>query len=148
MTDIVRIFENYASDQGYGYEYGRDKVINLLDISQGWDGVSNKIYFLHEFRRGMRVGNNTMKYDGTFYLVVHSNINQGFFNEAGGVVDGKYANNIEPFVNAYESLWNSFFCTDLEVLNTNFVDVTDFLDANLDGIKVGYSVQYINSFTG
>ena len=149
MTDIVRIFETYAQNAGYEYLYGRDKVINLLDTSQSWTGLSDTIYFLHEFRRGERVDNNKMKYTGTFYFVLHSNINQGFWDEATDTVaEGKYAQNIEPFVNAYGALWNSYYCTQMEVLSTNFIDVTDFLDANLDGIKVDYSVQYINSFTG
>ena len=89
-----------------------------------------------------------MKYDGTFYLVTHSTINQNFFQEVGTQSEGKYQTNIEPLINAYSSLWDSFYCTQMEILSTNFIDITDFLDANLDGIKVDYSVQYINSFTG
>lgn len=148
MTDIVRIFENYATTAGYTYHYGRQHVINLFEQGSNWTGTEDTIYFLHEFRRGIRVNNNTMKYDGTFYLVSHSTINQNFFQEVGTQSEGKYETNIEPLVDAYGGLWNSFFCSQMEILSTNFIDVTDFLDANTDGIKVDYSVQYINSYTG
>lgn len=148
MTDIVRIFENYSVNMGYQYEYGRQQVINLFETGSTWTGSEDTIYFLHEFRRGNRVDNNKMKYDGTFYLVSHADINQNFFQEVGTQDQGKYQTNIEPLIDAYSLMWNNYYCTQMEVLSTNFIDVTDFLDANMDGIKVDYSVQYINSFTG
>lgn len=148
MTDIVRIFENYSNNVGFVYHYGRKYVINLLETGSNWTGNEDTIYFLHEFRRGSRIDNNTMKYDGTFYLVTHSTINQNFFQEVGAQSEGKYQTNIEPLIDTYSSLWDSFYCTQMDILSTNFIDITDFLDANLDGIKVDYSVQYINSFTG
>ena len=83
MTDIVRIFENYSNNVGFVYHYGRKYVINLLETGSNWTGNEDTIYFLHEFRRGSRIDNNTMKYDGTFYLVTHSTINQNFFQEVG-----------------------------------------------------------------
>ena len=148
MTDIVRIFENYSSNKGYVYDYGKQAVLNLLDTGSQWTGEQDTIYFLHEFRRGSRVDNNTMRYDGTFYLVSHSTINQNFFQEVGTQAEGKYQTNIEPLINAFDAIWDFYYCTQLEVISTNFIDVTDFLSANTDGIKVDYSVKYINSFNG
>lgn len=146
MTDIVRIFEDYATTAGYQYEYGQQTVINLFENGDGWIGDSDTIYFMHEFRKGHRVDNNTMRYDGVFYLVVHSDMNQNFFQEVGAQSEGKYQNNIEPLINAYDSMWKHFYCTQMEVISASFIDVTDFLDANMDGIKIDYSVKYINSF--
>lgn len=149
MTDIVRIFQDYATNKGWVYDYGSQYAINLIEQGYTWTGLESTIYFLHEFRRGSRIDNNTMKYDGTFYLLVHSDMNQNFFSEVGTVAEGKYENNIEPLVtDVYNSFWNDFYCSQMEVLSTNFIDVTNFLDANTDGIKIDYSVQYINSYDG
>jgi hypothetical protein len=147
MTDIVRILESYSTAKGFTYHYGRNNVLNLLETGYNWDGATDSIYFLHEFRRGNRKDKDTTSYSGTFYLVVHSSINQNYFQEVGLKSQGKYQNNIEPLIDIYEAFESYFFCSLVDVKSSNFIDVSDFLDANLDGIKVDYTIEVPNRYT-
>ena len=148
MTDVVDIFQKYSDAKSYTYHYGRKNVINLFGQGFNWSGNDTDIYFMHEFRKGTRIDNNTMSYTGNFYLVKHSTLNKNFYQEVGTKAEGKYENNIKPLIQAFREIESYYFCSDLDIKSLSFIDVTDLLDANLDGIKVDYTVQYINSYTG
>lgn len=142
MIDIVRIFQDYAEGKGQVYLYGRKNVLNLID--QANDLQPDKVYFLHEFREGTsvkgdKIGTKGMKYNGKFFLVKQSDLDQEFFN-SDETEDTKYKVNIEPLLEAFDSLSNFYSCSLLDVELLKFIDVTDVLDANMDGLLITYTV--------
>ena len=150
MTDIVRHFKAYANSKEYLFEYGRQAVINLIDTGENFTGLPNTIYFLLEYRKIKPVKNVTktaikgIAYDGTFYLVKQSDLDQNFFSETGEEQDGKYSTNIEPFINALSEIDKYFGCTEIEYSTTSADDVTDFLDMNADGLMVNFTAYVPN----
>lgn len=143
MTDIVRIFQNYAEANEMIFHYGTKYVTNLLGGSSTteWTGNPQDIYFLMDSRKGTGVKGELaleyMRWTGNFILCKHSDLDQEFFNEQ----DGKYQNNIEPLITAFKALFNSFACSDVEVEEMEFNDITDYLDINMDGIAVRYRMK-------
>jgi len=138
MTDIVRVLESYATSKGWQYHYGRKACLNLLSAK----GENNTIYFLHDFRKGEKTENNKKRYTGSFFLVVEADFDQKFFNEVSNATVGKYEGNIEPLISlASTMLDKDFFCTDIDVIRWDFIDVTDALDTNFDGILIRYTID-------
>ncbi len=142
MTDIVRILEKYTQDKSFIFHYGRQNVINLIETGNNWTGSRDDIYLLLEFRNIKPRMNNSktnsvgVDYTGTFYLVKHSDLDQNFFQEVGTQNESKYVNNIEPLLTELDTLVNYFGCSDVEYETTNAIDVTDFIDANADGLMI------------
>ena len=142
MKDIVRIFEEYATAKSYEYHYGDKAVLNIIDTNINYTGlIDGIIYFLHEYRKGsinkgQSVISQSMDYTGKFFLVKKSNLNQ--------IHDEKYVQNIEPLIQAFAQMENYFGCTNIDIQELNFIDVTDVLDENMDGILVEYKVNVPN----
>jgi hypothetical protein len=147
MIDSVRIIERFALDKGFLFTAGRLHVLNLFDKGELWTGDPNDIYLLHEFRRGRKAPNDRMRYEGNFYLVRHSDIDQNFFSEMGDSEDGKYTKNIEPLIQLFGGFQHYFDCIDVDLLECSFIDVTEFLDVNMDGIKIDYVISVPNYYT-
>jgi hypothetical protein len=147
MTDIVRIFEQYANDKAFIFHYGTKTVMNLIGGSSSteWNGTPEDIYFLMDSRKGTAVKgmlkSEAMRYFGNFFLLRHSDLDQEFFNKTGA---SKYTNNIEPLITHYNAMMDFFACTDIEIEEFEFADVTDLLDVNMDGIMVKYRVKVPN----
>jgi len=152
MLDIVRIFEKLSQDKSFVFHYGRQQVINLIETGQNWSGSKDDIYFLLEFRRGKLRKNSTKTgavgtdYTGTFYLVKHSDLDQNFFQEVGTQEQSKYVNNIEPLLSVLDMMENYFGCTEIEFAS-EFDDVTDFIDANADGLMVRFNAFVPKQYT-
>lgn len=150
MTDIVRKLEEFANSKGYVFEYGRKAVINLIDTGDNFTGLPNTIYFLLEYRKIKPVKNVTktatkgVAYEGTFYLVKQSDLDQNFFSETGDQATGKYVVNIEPLLQGLTDLDRYFGCTEIEYSTTSADDVTDFLDMNADGLMVNFTAYVPN----
>jgi hypothetical protein len=146
MTDIVRIWEQYANSKGYVFKHGQSSYLNLLDVQDAWTGELDTVYFLHENREGTNVkGTNFikgMRYVGKFFLVKHADLDQHYFE-----VNGKYPNNIEPLIQAFRNIESDFGCTDIIFESFKFIEVTDALDANLDGLLIYYTVTVPDGYT-
>ena len=146
MTDVVRIFENFSTEKGYKFTYGRKSVLNLFDGGDLFDGALDNIYFLLEYRKGKPQKNTSgtttksIVYEGLFYLVKHSDLDQNFFDEVGTQAEGKYTTNIEPLLQILVGLDKHFGCSLNTYETIMFDDVTDFLDANCDGIMVNFKM--------
>jgi len=145
MTDVVRILEQYANAQSMKFVYGRMAVLNLIDTGEQWSGEKDDIYFLLEYRKIKPIKNQSQtnikgtRFEGVFYLVKHSDLDQNFFNEVGTEQTSKYVNNIEPLIDYLHGLENYFACTDISFETVEADDVTDLLDANADGLMVKFS---------
>jgi hypothetical protein len=143
--DIVRIFEQYANDKSFIFHYGRKNVLNLIDTGSFWTGQLTDIYFLFEYRKILNVKNQTQtgvkgtKFNGTFYLLKHSNLDQNFFQEVGMQGQSKYVNNIEPLLAIVQDMENYFACTDIVIERMEADDVTDILDLNGDGLMINFT---------
>lgn len=143
MKDIVRILEDIAVQQQLEYHYGKKAVLNLLDGS----AEADKIYLLHEFTNRKSEYNSSgtkiiaANYDGKFFLVKHSDFSQQFFTETGTAEPSKYVTNIEPLLQVFTAIGNSLACTQAAVTQWDNIDVTDALDANMDGLLCTYRIR-------
>ncbi len=143
MADIVRILQDIAEEKGYEYHYGKKASLNLLDGSLD----VNKIYMLHEFTNRKSEYNSSgtkiqsIVYEGKMFLVKHSDYDLQYFQERGEEETSKYVINIEPLLTEFEAVGNVLGCSDYEVEQWSNIDVTDALDANMDGILVSYKIR-------
>lgn len=141
--DIVRILEDIAMANNLEYHYGKKSSLNLLDGTLDAD----KIYLLHEFtnRKSEYNSSGTLitaaSYEGKFFLVKHSDIDQQYFQEVGEQETSKYTLNIEPLLSVFNTIGNALACLELEVSQWDNIDVTDALDANMDGILCTYKIK-------
>lgn len=142
MVDIVRIFEEFSARKGYEFDYGTKASLNLLGGTNPILDI-NKIYLLLERRKGTSKSNNIgtlegVNYTGYFFLCKHSDLDlDNFYSDNS---NSKYKDNIEPLLIAYESLFNFFGCTNIEINSLEFQDVTDILDQNMDGLLINYNI--------
>ena len=144
MIDIVRLLEDFANSKGYIYNYGRKSVMNLIDTGDLFNGAEDKIYFLLEYRKIKPIKNATQtgikanSFEGVFYLLKHSDLDQNFFDETGDQSTGKYVTNIEPLLSILGELDSFFGCSEVSYETFSADDITDFLDANCDGLMVNF----------
>lgn len=152
MTDIVEIFDDYCRRKGLIYHYGKKATLNIIDKGDLYSEDIDSVYFLHEFRKGNSEKNKTtgqiksIIYDGKFFLVKNSDLDQQNYQEVGDKADSKYVNNIKPLLDMYASFVNYFGCTDIEVMSSDFIDVTDALDNNMDGLLISYRIKVPSHF--
>ena len=141
--DIVRILQQIAEDKNLIYHYGKKAALNLLEGS----AEANTTYLLHEFTNRKSEYNSSKtkiiaaNYEGKFFLVKQSDFDQQYFAEKGTPETGKYATNIEPLLGVYHSIGNSLACLDITVSQWDNIDVTDALDANMDGLLCSYKIR-------
>lgn len=153
MIDVVRILQTYAKSQSMKFFYGRKAVLNLIDTGDGWSGEPDDIYFLLEYRKIKPIKNQSQtnikgtRFEGVFYLVKHSDLDQNFMNEVGTEQTSKYVNNIEPLLSYLVGLENYFACTDLTYETVEADDVSDILDMNCDGLMVKFSALIPVTYT-
>ena len=151
MTDIVRILETYAESKGFIFHYGNTATQNLIETGEEWTGAYEDIYLLLAYRSIQPRTNATKTnltgtdYTGNFFLVKHSDIDQNFFQEVGEQADGKYTNNIEPLLLEIPNMVKHFGCSDVDFTITKIDDVTDYLDANADGLLI-YFTAFVPSY--
>ena len=145
MTDIVRIFEQYANDKSFIFHYGRQSALNLIDTGKNFTGTLTDIYFLFEYRKIVNVPNQTKtgikgtRFNGTFYIVKHSDLDQNFFQEVGEQQDSKYVNNIEPLLQVFQDFEVYYSCSDIIIERMEADDVTDLIDVNADGLMINFT---------
>ncbi|PZR24430.1 MAG: hypothetical protein DI539_00190 [Flavobacterium psychrophilum] len=143
MKDIVRILEGIALDNNLVYHYGKKAALNLLDGS----AEAATTYLLHEFTNRKSEYNDSgtlivaANYEGKFFLVKQSDFDQNYFAEAGNVETSKYTQHIEPLLEIFKTIGNSLACTGIEVNQWDNIDVTDALDANMDGLLCTYKLR-------
>lgn len=146
--DIVRILQNLAESNQLEYHYGKKAALNLLDGS----AEAGKIYLLHEYTNRKSEYNSSgtkiiaTNYEGKFFLVKQSNIDEQYFAERNALLPGKYALSIEPLLNLFITLGNGMACTGAVVTQWDNIDVTDALDANMDGLLCSYKVAIPGSY--
>ncbi|MCO6147516.1 hypothetical protein [Flavobacterium sp. NRK1] len=143
MKDIVRILENIALSNNLNYHYGKKAALNLLDGSAD----ANITYLLHEFTNRKSEYNDSgtlivaANYEGKFFLVKQSDLDQNYFSETGEQETSKYTQNIEPLLQVFKTIGNSLACQGIEVNQWDNIDVTDALDANMDGLLCSYKLR-------
>jgi hypothetical protein len=143
MKDIVRILQDICNDKGITYHYGKKAALNLLDGSLDAD----KVFLLHEFTNRKSEYNSTgtkivaTSFEGKFFLVKHSDFDQQYFQEVGDENTSKYTVNIEPLLQVFQAIGNTLACIDMNVLQWDNIDVTDALDANMDGLLCTYKIK-------
>lgn len=144
--DIVRILQTAAEAKELTYHYGKKAALNLLDGTLEPD----KIFLLHEFTNRKSEYNSSgtriqaTNYEGKFFLVKHSNYDQQYFQEAGEESTSKYTVNIEPLLTVFKELGDYLACEGVEVSQWDNIDVTDALDANMDGLLCSYRIRIVS----
>ena len=148
MKDIVRILQDIAADKNLVYYYGKKAALNLLDGTL----EPNAIFMLHEFTNRKSEYNTTgtkitaNNYEGKFFLVKHVDYDQLYFAERATDATSKYTTNIEPLLQVFEGIGNSLACLDAEVFQWDNIDVTDALDATMDGLLCSYKIRVPNRY--
>lgn len=143
MKDIVRILQDIALDNNLTYHYGKKAALNLLDGSAEADTT----YLLHEFTNRKSEYNDSgtqivaANYEGKFFLVKQSDFDQNYFAETGNAETSKYTQHIEPLLAVFKDIGNSLACLGIEVNQWDNIDVTDALDANMDGLLCSYKLR-------
>lgn len=146
MKDIVRILQDVAEGMGIKYHYGKKAALNLLDGTLETD----TIFLLHEFTNRKSEYNTSgtkivaSNYEGKFFLVKHSDYDQQHFTEAAADETSKYTMNIEPLLSVFNGIGNSLACLGFGVSQWDNIDVTDALDANMDGLLCSYKIRIGN----
>lgn len=146
MKDIVRILQDIAEDKGITYHYGKKAALNLLDGTLD----AENIFLLHEFTNRKSEYNDSRtkiiaaNYEGKFFLTKHSDYDQQYFTEASKEETSKYVTNIEPLLTVFNSIGNSLACLGYNVNQWDNIDVTDALDANMDGLLCTYKIRIPN----
>ena len=144
MKDIVRILQDIALSKNLAYHYGKKAALNLLDGTLEPD----KIFLLHEFTNRKSEYNTSgtkitaATYAGKFFLVKHADFDQQYFAERGNEETSKYATNIAPLLGVFQDIGNTLACLDAEVSQWDNIDVTDALDANMDGLLCSYRIKF------
>ena len=168
MSDIVQVFESYASSYGWRFSYGNKYNQNLLQS----DLVEGRIYMILDPVTRVRShsefgGRGEQAFTGSFLLVVKSTIDQvyhgqtiqdAFYNRVtsiGGtvyesdcadikVVLGKYTENIKPLLEVdILKLEDDLDCSDYEITNWSIIDVVNVMDINVDGILVTFGLKIL-----
>jgi hypothetical protein len=140
--DIVKILHNLAEARQLEYHYGKKAALNLLDGTAD----PNKAYLLHEFTNRKSNYNQTgtriesVAYEGKFFLVKHADYSLHMYAETGATEDGKYATGIAPLIDVFTTLGNDLACMQYTVTQWDNIDVTDALDANMDGLLCSYKI--------
>lgn len=143
MKDIVRILQDIAATKNLVYHYGKKAALNLLDGALEPD----KIFMLHEFTNRKSEYNSSgtkitsVTYEGKFFLVKHADYDQHYFAERATEETSKYTTNIEPLLQVFGSIGNSLACLEAEVTQWDNIDITDALDANMDGLLCSYKIR-------
>jgi len=146
MKDIVRILQDIAEGHNLTYHYGKKAALNLLDGTLDADNI----FLLHEFTNRKSEYNSSgtkiiaANYEGKFFLVKHSDYDQQYFAEAGTEATSKYVTNIEPLLTVFNSIGNRLACMGHSVVQWDNIDVTDALDANMDGLLCTYKIRIPN----
>lgn len=148
MKDIVHILRDLAQDKNLDYHYGKKAALNLLDGSLD----PNKIFLLHEFTNRKSEYNTSgtkitaANYEGKFFLVKHADFDQHYFAERGSEETSKYTMNIAPLLSVFQDIGNDLACLGAEVSQWDNVDVTDALDANMDGLLCSYKIRITGTY--
>ena len=146
MKDIVRILQTIGESHNLTYHYGKKAALNLLDGTLEPD----KVFLLHEFTNRKSEYNTSgtkivaANYEGKFFLVKHSDLDRQYFAEAGTEETSKYVTNIEPLLAVFGSIGNSLACMGFGISQWDNIDVTDALDANMDGLLCTYKIRVPN----
>lgn len=145
MKDIVRILQDIALDNNLTYHYGKKAALNLLDGSAD----AGTTYLLHEFTNRKSEYNDSgtqivaANYEGKFFLVKQSDLDQQYFEEMGTAQTSKYTQHIEPLLLVFKTIGNSLACLGIDVKQWDNIDVTDALDANMDGLLCSYKLRIL-----
>lgn len=148
MKDIVRILEDLATTEGLQYHYGKKAALNLLDGTV----TAGTTYLLHEFTNRKSQYNNSgtaieaAQYEGKFFLVKQSDLDQHYFAEVGEQATSKYVTNIAPLLEVFTRLGNQLACLGTVVTQWDNIDVTDALDANMDGLLCSYTIRIPHNY--
>ena len=146
MKDIVIILRDIAEGKNITYHYGKKAALNLLDGTLD----AENIFLLHEFTNRKSEYNTSgtkiiaANYEGKFFLVKHSDFDQHYYAETGTPESSKYTVNIEPLLEVFMSIGNSLACMGFGVSQWDNIDVTDALDANMDGLLCSYKIRIPN----
>jgi len=142
MEDIVKYFYDFTQTENWTFSYGNRVNQNLLQS----DLVSDKVYLLLDPVRRLKSfsefgGSGYVSFEGSFLLVIKSNIDELYFET---LTSGKYGKNIKPMLESYlPKLENELNCSDYRIDSWVVTDVTDIFDINLDGIIVNYKISIL-----
>jgi len=143
MLDIVSIIQEKAESLGYKFDYGKKDWINLLrsDVEVG------RIYFLLD---PVKINPEKTKFGGfgkisckgDFLIAVKSNLDNVIHQQKNqDKENGKYLKNVRPLLEEIEKFFNLFSCDNFELIINEIVDIYNYLDVNIDGLIVTYTIK-------
>lgn len=134
MVDIVEIFNEHTDTLGWNFTYGNKSNQNLLES----DRISNKIYFLldpvvRNEPPSEYGGDAGIDFSGDFMIVVKSKLDDTYTD--------KYKNNIKPLLDELKRFKALIDCSKYEITSWSYIDATDVLDVNTDGLVITYKIK-------
>ena len=131
---MVRLLENICNDLGFQFEYGNKSHLNLID--QNGYTLPNKIHLLLFPVTSSATDFNTSSqvHNGNFFFVVSDEFANAYWT--------KYTTKIEPLEIELKKLEKRLsYCDNVDVIQFNYIDAIDVLDANMSGFWVTYQFR-------
>lgn len=136
MKDFI---ENFASENGFIFEYGRTDFLNLYDGDHDSDAV---FLFLDPLSSSKSYGQggtvDSISWSGYFLLCKSSSLNEEDYNY-------RYENYIKPMIEEtllkFEKALRCSLDYTIESLSTTEVINSDALDFNFDGVSVNFTIR-------
>ena len=131
---MVRLLENICTDLGFQFEYGNKSHLNLID--QNGYTLPNKIHLLlFPVTSGATDFNTSSQvHNGNFFFVVPDEFANAYWT--------KYTTKIEPLEIELKKLEKRLsYCDNVDIIQFNYIDAIDVLDANMSGFWVTYQFR-------
>ena len=131
---MIRLLENICEDLTYQFHYGNKSHLNLID--QNGETLPDKIHLLlfPVTNSGTNFNDSSKNVSGNFFFVVPDTFANAYWE--------KYENKIEPLeVSLKELEQRLYHCENVDILQFNYVDAIDILDANLTGFWVTFQFK-------
>ena len=142
---IKDLFENIAKGCCIHFEYGRRDFHNLFDAMSEDDETT--YMFLDPVKSKRIYSTDTglyksTRWTGRFFLVEKSDLDQVYYTQQDQPKEqGKFEMHLRPKYEKLNCIEKGIICQqDLTIENFDTIEVVNFLDANMDGIIVNFSI--------
>lgn len=135
--DLSNHLENYATSQGWRYEYARRDYQNLIDATdfvadaiEGY-GVGETIMIVDPIRRASE--NSSASYRGSFMVLTKSDLDDDYASRKT-----KY---IDPLLDVILKDMKGLMLCNFDINQWEAIELINMLDWNADGLMVTFNLR-------